>query len=348
MKTSNVSCPAPREPETIQLAHGGGGRRMRRLIDEVFLRAFAGAPREPLHDSALVALAADSVAFTTDSYVVSPLFFPGGDIGTLAFYGTVNDLAAAAARPICLSAAFILEEGLPLATLERVVASMQRAAERAGVRIVTGDTKVVDRGKGDGVFITTSGVGVVYAKAAMSPARVADADAILLSGDIGRHGAAILTARNDFALDSPIESDCAPLAELAEVACTHGDVHCMRDVTRGGLATVLNEIALDAGVGVVVEESAIPTSEPVQGVCELLGLDPLYLANEGTIVCVVPQARAEAALGALRSQAEGRDAAAIGRVLEAGPRNGRVVLHTTFGGQRIVDMLVGDQLPRIC
>ncbi len=340
-------CSAPFESRTVQLAHGGGGRAMKRLIDRMFLPAFAAAGDVP-HDSAVCVLGSERIAFTTDSFVVSPLFFPGGDIGTLAVVGTVNDLAMAGAVPRVLSAAFILEEGFLLDDLGRVVESMRRSAEECGVRIVTGDTKVVPRGKGDGVFITTAGIGTVAEGVLVHPGRVVAGDVVLVSGDLGRHGIAVLSVRDGIAFDSPVSSDCAPLHRLTGALCAGGlDVHFMRDATRGGLASVLNECAEGARVDVVVEESGIPVSDGVACACELLGFDPLYVACEGRMVVVVSAAEANEALGRMRSLPEGRGAVCIGEVREARGR-GQVALRTRYGTERRLDLLSGEQLPRIC
>lgn len=337
---------------TVTLAHGSGGKAMRDLIDDVFVGAFDNSALAPLEDQARFDLAAlqaqgDRLAFTTDSYVVDPLVFPGGDIGKLAVCGTVNDLAVSGARPLYLSCGMIIEEGFPVDDLRRIAASMRVAADEAGVAIVTGDTKVVHKGAADKLFINTAGVGVIPQGTEIAAQRAAPGDVVLVNGLLGDHGAAILDARGDLALDSPIESDCQPLNGLIDsilAACT--DVHCLRDATRGGVATVLNEFAQSAGVGIEVDETALPLREEVKGFCEILGLDPLYLANEGKLVLVVPEAEAGAALAAMRSHPAGRDAVAIGRVA-SGPA-GAVVMNTLLGGQRVVDMLVGDQLPRIC
>jgi hydrogenase expression/formation protein HypE len=349
-----LACPAPLELHaTVQMAHGGGGRLMRGLIEGLFLPAFrsgqdrAGLGTAPPHDSAVVEVGGTRLAFTTDTFVVSPLFFPGGDIGKLAVYGTVNDLAMAGAKPAWLSAGFILEEGLPMETLRRVVASMREAAEAVGVRIVTGDTKVVDRGKGDGVFVNTAGIGVVAPGVAISPARVAPGDAILLSGDLGRHGIAIMSVREGLGFEGALESDCAPLWGLVEGLLADGlDLHCLRDLTRGGLAAALNEIAWDARVGIELDEAAIPVAPPVASACELLGLDPLYVANEGRLIAILPAHVAARALGVLRSQAATCEAAIIGKVTSAHP--GTVAMRSALGGSRIVDLLSGEQMPRIC
>ncbi|MBN2218302.1 MAG: hydrogenase expression/formation protein HypE, partial [Pirellulales bacterium] len=295
----SLHCPVPREDHgTVQMAHGGGGRVMRRLIEGFFLPAFGSDPaKDPPHDAALVEVPGGRLAMTTDTFVVDPLFFPGGDIGCLAVHGTVNDLAMAGARPLALSAGFVLEEGLPLDVLRRIVESMRRAADEAGVRIVTGDTKVVDRGKGDGVFINTAGIGLVPPGVDIAPRRVRPGDAVLVSGDLGRHGIAVLSVREGIAFESDLESDCASLAGLVEALLeADPDVHCLRDLTRGGLAAALCEIAEAAGVGIELTEASIPVIEPVAGACELLGLDPLYVANEGRLVAFVPAEAAERTL----------------------------------------------------
>ncbi|OYX66517.1 MAG: hydrogenase expression/formation protein HypE [Rhizobiales bacterium 32-66-11] len=337
---------------TVTLAHGGGGTAMRDLIEDVFLETFAGAGHPAPEDQArfdLTALAAlgDRLAFTTDSFVVDPLFFPGGDIGTLAVCGTVNDLAVGGARPVALSCAVIIEEGLPVETLRTVVASMARAAAAAGVSIVTGDTKVVARGACDKLFITTTGIGVVRAGLQVGIDRARPGDVVLVNGLLGDHGAAILNARGDLALETTIASDCAPLHELVDVLITAAPgVRMMRDATRGGAAAVLNELAEASAVGVRVREMDLPIRPEVNGFCEILGLDPLYLANEGKLIAVVPAEEAAAALSAWRMHPLGQGAVAVGTVVAERP--GRVVMETRFGGERIVDMLVGDQLPRIC
>ena len=356
----NLNCPVPlSDHATVQMAHGGGGRVMRNLIESLFLPAFRAielpSPLSPLpsplssppHDAAVLPTVGRRLAFTTDSFVVNPLFFPGGDIGTLAVCGTVNDLAMAGARPAYLSAGFILEEGLPMETLRRVVASMAETARSVGVRIVTGDTKVVDRGKADGIFINTAGVGWVPDGVEISPARVQPGDAILLSGDLGRHGMAIMSVREGLRFEGALESDCAPLNALVDaMLAANADVHCLRDLTRGGLAATLNEIALDARVGVEIEESAIPVAEPVAAACELLGLDPLYVANEGRLAAFVPASAAEQVLEAMRRHPAAVGPCRIGIITAA--HAGRVELRGRFGGRRMVDLLSGEQMPRIC
>lgn len=318
---------------------------MHQLIERLFLPAFRNPLLETQHDGATFAVGDARLAFTTDSFIVHPLFFPGGDIGELAVYGTVNDLAMCGARPLFLSAGLILEEGLPIENLQRVVRSMQTAAQRAGVQIVTGDTKVVDRGKGDGLFINTAGIGMVEADPPPSPARVQPGDHVLLSGDIGRHGMAIMAVREGLAFESEILTDAAPLVGPVMRLIEAGiDLHCLRDATRGGLATTLVEIAQTARVQIEIEEDAIPVHPPVRAACEILGLDPLYVANEGRFVAFVPEGAA--ALEILRGDPLCSDAALIGRV--SADRPGLVTMRTGFGSTRIVDMLSGEQLPRIC
>jgi hydrogenase expression/formation protein HypE len=337
---------------SVTLAHGGGGKAMKDLIDDVFIRAFDAVTRGPLEDQARVgidtlAALGDRVAFTTDSYVVDPLFFPGGDIGKLAVCGTVNDLAVGGALPLYLSCAVIVEEGMPIDALKRVAASMAVAAADAGVRIATGDTKVVPRGACDKLFINTAGIGVIRRGLELGVDRARAGDVVLVNGLLGDHGAAILAARGDLALDTPIESDCASLHGLIGALLERAPgTRFVRDATRGGLATVLNEVAAASHAAIEIDETLTPMREAVRGFCEILGLDPLYMANEGKIAVIVPSGEAEAALEAMRAHALGRDAAVIGRVIEGEP--GRVVMRTRIGGSRIVDMLVGEQLPRIC
>jgi hydrogenase expression/formation protein HypE len=343
-----VSCPAPLgRHTTIQLAHGGGGRLTRELIEHVFLPAFGTTTMADAHDSVVVRVPHDRLAFTTDSYVVHPRVFPGGDIGTLAICGTVNDLAMAGATPVYLSAGFILEEGLPIDELRHVVASMRATADACGVRVCTGDTKVVDRGKADGLFINTAGIGVVADGIDVHPRRIQPGDVVLLSGDVGRHGIAVLSVREGLAFETAIESDCAPLHGLVDTLLGAGiDIHCLRDATRGGVATALGEVALDSGVSIEVDEHAIPVSDAVAGACEVLGLDPLYVACEGRMIAWVAARDAERALAALRATPHGAAAARIG-VVSPGPR-GMVTMKTRMGSRRLLDLLSGEQLPRIC
>ncbi len=333
----------------VTLAHGGGGKAMRDLIDEVFTAVFQPPGMEDqarLMDRALQAPGAP-LAFTTDSFVVTPVEFPGGDIGKIAVCGTVNDLAVGGARPLWLSAAFIIEEGCEIVLLRRIVASMAREAAAAGVRIVTGDTKVVGRGSADGVFVTTSGLGVIPPGRELAAEQIRPGDVAIVNGRLGDHGAAILAARGDMALSTDLQSDCQSLGHLMEaVLAAAPGTRAARDATRGGLAAALNEMAAAAGLGIEIEEEALPLNDAVRGICEILGLDPLYLANEGTLVAFVPPDQADAALAAMRGTAEGRGAAIIGRAVAAHP--GLVTMTTPFGGARIVDMLVGEQLPRIC
>jgi hydrogenase expression/formation protein HypE len=341
-------CPIPIDQYAhVTLAHGGGGRLTHQLIETVFLPAFRNPSLASRHDGAVVDFGSGRLAFTTDSYVVRPIFFPGGDIGTLAVNGTVNDLAMCGARPLCLSAGFILEEGFPMASLRRVVESMSRAAKEAGVHLVAGDTKVVDRGKGDGLYINTSGIGIVQAERPILPASVRPGDAILLSGDIGRHGIAIMAVREGLEFETTIESDCAPLAGMTLGLIEAGiEIHCMRDLTRGGLASALVEIAEAAGVHIGIHEPAIPVRDDVRGACEILGFDPLYVANEGRFVAFVAADDAGRALAWMRSQPLGAGASLIGTVSQDPAK--LVTMRSSIGAGRIVDMLSGEQLPRIC
>jgi hydrogenase expression/formation protein HypE len=338
----NFTCPLPNlAPDRVLLAHGGGGKLTHQLLEKLFLPEFANPALEARHDGALLRVGNLRLAFTTDSYVVRPLIFPGGNIGDLAVYGTVNDLAMCGARPLYLSAGFILEEGLEMETLRTVVRSMQQAARRSGVALVTGDTKVVDKGKGDGIFINTAGIGVIETPLEISPAAVRAGDAVIVSGDLGSHGVAILSVREGLEFEAPIQSDVAPLWEPVEALLAVGtEVHCLRDLTRGGLASALNEIAGAAGLGIRIQEAAVPVTEVVQGACEILGLDPLYVANEGRFVAFVPERDAARALETLPQ------AVRIGTVSSDSP--GVVSLESRIGGHRVLDMLSGEQLPRIC
>jgi len=347
--TGEGTCPVPaaRYPRVV-MAHGGGGALMHRLIEEVFLRALDNPALRQGHDSAVLPRPEKGrLALTTDSYVVRPMVFPGGTIGSLAVHGTVNDLAMSGARPLWLTAAFILEEGLDVSRLEHVVADMAAAARRCGVAIVTGDTKVVERGKGDGIFINTSGVGCLDHDRLVAPSEVRPGDAILVSGDLGRHGIAIMSAREGIEFDMPIGSDSAPLWEPVKALLEAGlDIHCLRDLTRGGLASAVNEIASATGLLFRLEEALVPVHEAVSGACEILGLDPLHVANEGRMVIFLPARQAAAALHVLARFDVCAGAARIGEVCaDGGPG---VLLHTLIGAWRALPMLSGEQLPRIC
>jgi hydrogenase expression/formation protein HypE len=337
----------------ITLAHGGGGKAMRDLIDDVFIEAFSNDTLNTLEDQARFSLKdlanyGDRLAMTTDSYVIDPIFFPGGDIGKLSICGTVNDLAVGGAIPLYLTCGMIIEEGMPVETLRKIVESMAQTARDAGVMIVTGDTKVVNRGSCDKIFINTAGIGVIREGINLGSDKAQVGDAILVNGVLGDHGATILNARGDMELSAPIESDCAALHGLIEVILKAApSTRFIRDATRGGLASVLNEIAISSKVAIEIIEAQTPIRPEVKGFCEILGLDPLYLANEGRLVCVVPAVESEAACAAMRAHPLGQHAAQIGNVLDNG-RAGRVTMLTLFGGKRIVDMLVGEQLPRIC
>jgi hydrogenase expression/formation protein HypE len=348
--TFNLSCQVPRvADDRIVLAHGGGGRLTHQLIVKIFLPAFSNAMLEQRHDGAVVAVNGSRLAFTTDSFVVRPVTFPGGNIGDLGVNGTVNDLAMCGARPLYLSAGFILEEGLEMETLRAVVTSMQAAAVAANVKLVTGDTKVVDKGKGDGIFVNTSGIGVIEAnvKGTIWPLSVQPGDAVIISGDLGRHGIAILSVREGLEFESSILSDTASVWPAVEALLNAEiDIHCLRDLTRGGLATTLNEIASDRNVCIRLEEALIPVEETVQSACEILGLDPLYVANEGRFAVLLPAAQADAALHVLERVPISRNSVCVGKVEESPGRT--VVLQSRIGGNRVVDMLSGEQLPRIC
>jgi hydrogenase expression/formation protein HypE len=346
----NLSCPVPRvADDRIVLAHGGGGRLTHQLIEKIFMPAFSNAMLEQRHDGAVLQLNGSRLAFTTDSFVVRPLIFPGGNIGDLAVNGTVNDLAMCGARPLYLSAGFILEEGLEMETLRTVVTSMQEAAARANVKLVTGDTKVVDKGKGDGIFVNTSGIGLIEAnvKGTIGPASVQVGDVVIVSGDLGRHGIAILSVREGLEFESQILSDTDSVWPAVEALLNAGiEIHCLRDLTRGGLATTLNEIAGDRNICIKLEETLIPVEETVQSACEILGLDPLYVANEGRFAVFVPAAQADKALEVMKKVPVSEGSVRIGKVEESPGRT--VVLQSRIGGNRVVDMLSGEQLPRIC
>jgi hydrogenase expression/formation protein HypE len=343
-----AACPLPIENyPLVLLAHGGGGKLMHQLLGKVILPAFQGPLSAPQHDASVFAVGGQRLAFTTDSYVVKPLFFPGGDLGSLAVHGTVNDLAMAGARPLYLSAAFIIEEGLEMNTLWSIVCSMQQAAQKAGVQIITGDTKVVDRGKGDRLFINTAGVGVVEHSLNIAPQSVMAGDVILVNGDLGRHGMAVMAKREGLEFESAIESDSAPVADLVLELIRAGiEIHCLRDLTRGGLTSVLNEIAEAARLTLMVEEKLIPVREDVRAACEILGLDPFQVACEGRFAAFVPEQSAQPALEIMRRHPLGTGACRIGQAAPQGAA--RALLKSTIGAQRILDMPSGEQLPRIC
>lgn len=348
VKEVQLACPRPiSDYPQVLLAHGGGGKLTNQLINRLFVPAFHNPALDELHDGAILQVGNTRLAFSTDSYVVQPLFFPGGDIGKLAVNGTANDLAMCGARPLYLSAGMILEEGLSMDTLARVVASMQEAAEESGVQLVTGDTKVVDKGKGDGLFINTAGIGIIEHDLVISPRSVKPGDVIIVNGDIARHGIAIMAVREGLAFESKIESDSASLCGVVmDLIQAEIEIHCMRDLTRGGLASATVEIAEESKTHIVLEESAISVREDVQGACEMLGLDPLYVANEGRFIVIVPPHETERALAVMRSHPLGAEAAIIGRVTET--PSGLVTMKTTIGASRVVDMISGEQLPRIC
>ncbi|OGF21217.1 MAG: hydrogenase expression/formation protein HypE [Candidatus Eisenbacteria bacterium RBG_19FT_COMBO_70_11] len=343
------SCPIPiSDYPHVLLAHGGGGRLSAMLVERMFAGAFANPALAEMHDGATLEVNGTRIAMTTDSFVVSPRVFPGGDIGSLAVHGTLNDLAMCGAAPLGLTAAFVLEEGLGMDELWTIVRSMKAAAEASGVAIVTGDTKVVDRGKGDGLFINTTGIGVVAPGIEISPKRARAGDVVMVSGLIAQHGIAIMSVREGLEFETTVESDSAALNGLVDGvlgACGNA-VHVLRDPTRGGVSSALNEIAASARVGMRLDEAAIPIAEQVRGACEILGLDPLYVANEGKVIAIVAPGQAESALSAMRSHPLGKDAAVIGEVVADHP--GRVFLRSRIGGLRVVDMLSGEQLPRIC
>ena len=348
-KLAGLSCPVPlMNHETVQLAHGGGGLLSKQLVEGLIAPAFDNPLLAPLHDGAVLDLPAGRLAFSTDSFVVRPLFFPGGDIGSMAVHGTVNDLAMCGAMPLALSVAFILEEGFPMEDLARIVASLQEAAAEAGVPVATGDTKVVDRGKGDGIYINTAGIGRVRAGVELEPARIRPGDVVLLSGEIAVHGMAIMSVREGLTFETTLESDSASLhllaARILDVGGEH--VHVMRDPTRGGVASALGEIADGAGVGIEIQERALPLREEVRGACELLGLDPLYVANEGKCIAIVAPEVADGVLAAMRADPRGREAVRLGTVVAEHP--GEVHLESLIGSMRMVQMMSGEQLPRIC
>jgi hydrogenase expression/formation protein HypE len=343
-----MACPAPvMARDHVSLGHGSGGKLSAELMREIFLPAFGNDTLEKLEDQATITLGAIRVAMTTDSFVVKPLFFRGGDIGSLAVHGTVNDLAMGGAMPLYLSTAFIIEEGFSMETLRRIARSLGQAASDCGVQVVTGDTKVVDKGSGDGVFINTTGVGVIAEGVNLSVSGARPGDAVILSGFIGDHGVAILAEREGLEFESPVESDSAPLHTLvAHMLETTRAIRCLRDPTRGGVSSSLNEIAAQSRVGITLDEGAIPVREEVRGACEMLGLDPLYVANEGKLLAIVDASVADELIGAMRRHPLGADARRIGTVTASDP--GWVTMRTLLGTTRVVDMLAGDQLPRIC
>jgi hydrogenase expression/formation protein HypE len=343
-----AACPAPiRQRGQIVLGHGSGGKLTAELIENVFLPAFRNDVLERMEDQAVVDIGGARLAFTTDAFVVTPIFFPGGDIGKLAVHGTVNDLAMSGARPLYLAAAFILEEGLPMDELARVVESMRSAAAESGVQLVTGDTKVVDRGKADRLFITTTGIGIIDDGVRISASAARPGDAVILSGTIGDHGMAVLSQRENLEFEGTIESDTAPLHGLvAAMLRASSDIHCLRDPTRGGLATTLNELAAQSNVGITIDEAAIAVNDAVRGACEVLGLDPLYVANEGKLVAIVGADAAEAVVRSMQGHPLGTGARIIGHVTGEHPK--MVLMNTGIGGTRVVDVMFGEQLPRIC
>ncbi|GAB4408861.1 MAG: hydrogenase expression/formation protein HypE [Anaerolineae bacterium] len=345
---SGFVCPLPlRDYPQIVLGHGSGGRLSAELIRHLFVPLFDNPALSALNDQAVLEINGARLAFTTDSFVISPLFFPGGDIGSLAVHGTINDLAVSGAQPLYLSAGFILEEGLPMEDLGRIVTSMAEACRTTGVQLVTGDTKVVNKGKGDGVFINTAGIGLVPPGVHIAADRARPGDVILVSGTIGDHGMAIMSVREGLDFETTLVSDSAPLHTLvAAMLEVTADIHCLRDATRGGVAAVLNELAEQSRVGFVIEEAAIPVRPAVMAACEMLGIDPLYVANEGKLVAIVPREHAEALLEAMRHHPLGTDAAIIGEVMAEHP--GLVLARTAIGGQRVVDLPLGEVLPRIC
>lgn len=333
--------------DRILLAHGSGGTLMRELIENVFLQDFRDKTLARLDDAAILSVSGSRIAMSTDTYVVSPLFFPGGDIGRLAVCGTINDVATSGATPLYLSVGFVLEEGFEISQLRRILTSMRDAAAEGGVRIVTGDTKVVEKGHGDGIYINTTGIGIFDSTLDLSGSNCRPGDRVLLSGTLGDHGIAVISQREGLSFSTDIRSDAAPLNHLvAAVTAASPSVRCFRDPTRGGLASTLNELAHASGVSIVIEETAVPVNNQVHGACEMLGYDVFQVANEGKMVAVVPADQADAALQAMRNAPYGQDAAIIGTVEKSSP--GKVYVHTAFGSTRIMDMLVGEQLPRIC
>ena len=345
---SGMSCPIPiTNYKKVLLAHGGGGNLSYQLIQKMFISQFSNSFLNEEHDGAVIPVKEGRIAFSTDSYVVNPIFFPGSNIGELAINGTVNDLSMCGAKPLFISAGLIIEEGLPMEELWQIVLSMQQAAEAADIKIVTGDTKVVDKGKGDKIFINTSGIGFIQPGVDIAPKNCSPGDVIILNGRIAEHGIAIMSAREGLSFETQIKSDTAPLNSLVELILnTSRNIHVLRDPTRGGLSSALNEIAMKSGQSIMIEENSIPISEEVKGACEILGFDPMYIANEGKLVVFVPEADASNVLNAMRSHPLGKESVIIGKVVTGNP--GTVILKTAIGSTRIVDMLSGEQLPRIC
>lgn len=346
--SGGFACPIPNsEYEKILMAHGGGGTLSQQLLEKIFQPLFDNPMLNAGHDGAIFELNGVKLAFSTDSYVINPIFFPGGNIGELAVNGTVNDVAMCGAKPLFLSVGMIIEEGFPVEDLWKISVSMKQAAEKAGVIIVTGDTKVVERGKGDQVYINTAGIGTVYPNVDISPKRIQVGDKIILSGKIAQHGIAIMSAREGLEFETEITSDCAPLNGMIDsIFAITNDVHVLRDPTRGGISSALNEICKQSGLGIRIDEKTIPIDAQVRGACEILGLDPLYIANEGKLLVILPEAKAERVLSEIKISEYGRDAQIIGTVTKENP--GRVLMTTTIGSSRVVDMISGEQLPRIC
>jgi hydrogenase expression/formation protein HypE len=343
-----LSCPIPiNQYPKVLMAHGGGGKLMHNLIEKMFMPEFSKIDIKRRHDSAVLFVESHKIAFTTDSYVINPLFFPGGDIGSLAVYGTVNDLSMSGAKPLFISASFIIEEGFPMETLWRVVSSMKEAAQKAKVDIVTGDTKVVDKGKGDGLYINTSGIGILNHSLSINPGAIKSGDSVIVNGDLGRHGIAIMAVREGLEFETTIESDSTPLNDLVQKLLKAGiEIHCMRDLTRGGLSSSLVEIAESSNLGINIVEQSIPVREDVKGACEILGFDPMYVANEGRFIVFVPDKEKEKTLEIMRKHAMGKESIEIGKVSKE--NRGMVTMKSLIGARRIVDMLSGEQLPRIC
>jgi hydrogenase expression/formation protein HypE len=349
MKEFTLQCPIPiNDYPKVLMAHGGGGKLMQQLIEKMFKGAFGNEYLAQGHDSTVLNLPAGKIAYTTDSYVVQPLFFPGSDIGKLSIYGTVNDLSMSGAKPLYISLGLIIEEGFEMEKLWKVVTSIKDASETANVKIVTGDTKVVDKGKGDGIFINTSGIGIIDHKLNISPDSIAEGDVILINGDVGSHGIAIMSEREGLEFETKILSDCSPLNRIVQEIISSGiDVHCMRDLTRGGLTSALNELAGQSKTEILINEESVPVREDVQGACEILGFDPMYVANEGKFIVIVPANDSEKCLGIMKKNEFGKDSAIIGSVTRA-DKSGIVKLKSRIGTIRILDMLSGEQLPRIC